>query len=110
MNPDIRYGTVVLHTVQVYEELRYFDSWEDRNQALHGNTAIEKTAAIRRDVRQQLEVIYKNRHLMDPSVQSLLHDEPEDHDRQQLTTTQMFKESIRRVRPRAIQNVRSIVT
>jgi hypothetical protein len=93
-------------------------AWEDRNQALHGTTSAEKNDAMRRDARRQLEVIYQSRHLMEPSVQALLYDEPEEHDRQQLTTTrnwlaqhsQVFKESIRRVRSRAIQNVRSIRT
>ena len=83
---------------------------------LHGTTTAEKNAAMRREVRRQIEVIYQNRHLMEPSVQSLLYDEPEDHDCQHITTTrnwlaqhgQVFKESIRRVRSRAIQNVRSI--
>lgn len=93
-------------------------AWEDRNKALHGNTTAEKNTAIRRDVRRQLDVRYQNRHLMEPSVQTLLYENPEEHERQQLTTTrnwlaqhgQVFKESIRRVRSRAIQNVRSIRT
>jgi hypothetical protein len=91
-------------------------AWEDRNQALHGTTTAEKNEAMRRDVRRQLEVVYQNRQFMEPSVQSLLYDDPEDHESQQITTTrnwlaqhgQVFKESIRRVRARAIQNVRSI--
>ena len=91
-------------------------AWVDRNQALHGTTTAEKNAATRREVRRQIEVIYQNRHSMEPSVQSLLYDGPEDHDCQNITTTrnwlaqhgQVFKESIRRVRSRAIQNVRSI--
>ena len=91
-------------------------AWEDRNHAVHGQTASEKSTAIRTEVRRQLDVIYTNRHLMEPSVQELLYDRPEDHDRQHTTTTrnwlaqnaQLFKESIKRATRRAIRNVRSI--
>ena len=55
---------------------------------------------------------------MEPSAQELLYDQPEDHDRQQLTTTRnwlaqhvtIFKESIRRAKARTLRNVRSIRT
>ena len=91
-------------------------AWEDRNQALHGKTASEKTAAIRQETRRQLEIIYQNRHLMEPSVQELLLNQPEDHDSHQTATTQnwlaqnapLFKESIKRAKRRALRNVRSI--
>jgi hypothetical protein len=77
-----------------------------------------RNAAIRREVRRQIETIYQHRHLMEPSAQELLYDQPEDHDRQQLTTTRnwlaqhatIFKESIRRAKARALRNVRSIRT
>ena len=93
-------------------------AWEDRNNAVHGQTASEKSTAIRKEVRRQLDVIYTNRHLMEPSVQELLYDRPEDHDRQYTTTTrnwlaqnaQLFKDSIKRATRRAIHNVRSIRT
>ena len=94
-------------------------AWEDRNHAaIHGETASEKSTAIRKEVRRQLDVIYTNRHLMAPSVQELVYDRPEDHDRQHATTTpnwlaqnaQLFKESIKREARRAIRNVRSIRT
>jgi hypothetical protein len=41
-------------------------AWEDRNQALHGKTATEKSEAIRQEARQHLEIIYQNRHLLEP--------------------------------------------
>ena len=94
-------------------------AWEDRNQqALHGHTMLTRNEAIRREVRRQIETIYQHRHLMEPSAQDLLYDQPEDHDRQQLTTTRnwlaqhatIFKESIRRAKARALRNVRSIRT
>jgi hypothetical protein len=91
-------------------------AWTDRNQAVHGNTATTRNEAIRREVGRQLEVIYQNRHLMEPSVQEILYDQPEDHARQPITTTRnwlaqyapVFKESIRRAKSRALRNVRSI--
>ena len=78
-------------------------AWENRNQALHGHTMTARNEAIRREVRRQIGMIYQHRHLMEPSAQELLYDQPEDHDRQQLTTTRnwlaqhvtIFKESIR---------------
>jgi hypothetical protein len=92
--------------------------WAERNQDLHGHTETERNEAIRRDVRRELEVVYQNRHLMEPSIQDLLFAQPEDHERQQLTTTRnwlaqntpIFKESIRRAKSRALHNVRSIRT
>ena len=91
-------------------------AWNERNTALHGHNLTTKNEAIRRDVRRQLEVIYQNRNMMEPSVQELLLESPMDHDQQQLTTTRnwlamhgpVFRESIRRVRNNALQNVRSI--
>ena len=91
-------------------------AWSDRNNALHGHNLSTQNTAIRREVRRQLEVIYQNRQMMEPSVQELLLENPMEHDQQQLTTTRnwlavhgpVFRESIRRVRNRAIQNVRSI--
>ena len=45
-------------------------AWTDRNQAVHGNTTTTRNEAIKREVRQQLEVMYQNRgHLMEPSIQ-----------------------------------------
>jgi hypothetical protein len=91
-------------------------AWNDRNQTVHGNTTTTRNEAIRREVRRQLEVVYQNRHLMEPSIQEILYDQPEDHDRQPLMTTRnwlaqyapVFKESIRRAKSRALRNVRSI--
>ena len=91
-------------------------AWAERNQALHGNTATEKSEAIRQEVRCQLDIIYQNRHLLESSVQELLCDQQEEHERQNPIVTRnwlaqnarLFKESIRRARQRATRNVRSI--
>ena len=92
--------------------------WVKRNKAAHGHDATTRQQALRRDVQRQLEKIYRQRHLMEPSAQSLLHSSPTDHQDQQLATTRnwlaqntaLFTESIRRVRQKAIQGVRSIRT
>ena len=91
-------------------------AWAERNQALHGNTATEKSKAIWQEVRRQLDIIYQNRHLLEPSVQELLCDQQEEHERQNPIVTRnwlaqnarLFKDSIRRARQRATRNVRSI--
>jgi thiamine biosynthesis protein ThiC len=68
-------------------------------------------ACILRTMRRQIETIYQQHHLMEPSAQELLFDQPEDHVRQQLTTTSiwlshhttLFKESIRRAKAQAAE-------
>lgn len=91
--------------------------WSDRNQAVHEKNAITRQQALRREVTRQLNQIYQQHHLMEPpSVQELLHNSPEEHQDQQLHTTRnwlaqhttLFKESVRRVKKKAIQGVRSI--
>jgi hypothetical protein len=91
-------------------------AWADRNKALHGNTASEKSEAIRQEVRRQLDGIYRNRQLLEPSVQELLYDQQEEHERQNPIVTRnwlaqnarLFKDSIKRAQQRATRNVRSI--
>lgn len=71
---------------------------------------------LRREVQRQLDQIYQLQHMMEPSIQDLLYDTPEDHQLQQLHITRnwlaqhsvLFKESVQRVKKRAIQGVRSI--
>ena len=96
----------------------WYKRWTTRNKAEHGHTVDTRQRAIRREVNRQLDQIYQHRHMMEPRVQELLFDSPEDHQHQQLHITRnwlaqhstVFKESIRRVRKRAIQGVRSIRT
>ena len=90
--------------------------WAARNKAVHGHNATTRQQAIRREVQRQLDTIYQQKGMMEPSVQELLYDSPEDHQLRSLHTTRnwlaqhtaVFKESIKRVRTRAIQGVRSI--
>ena len=92
--------------------------WVERNKAAHGHDAATRQHALRRDVQRQLEKIYSQRHLMEPSAQALLHASPTDHQEHQLATTRnwlaqntaLFTASIRRVKRKAIQGVRSIRT
>ena len=102
---------LIVHVWNQWEQV-----WNDRNSALHGTTVTEKNEAIRQDVRRQLDAIYQNRSMMEPSVQALLLESQAEHEQQLLTTTRnwiaingpVFQDSIRRVRKRAIQNVRLI--
>jgi hypothetical protein len=102
---------LIVHVWTQWEQV-----WNERNSALHGNTLTAKNEAIRKDVRRQLDAIYQNRSMMEPSVQALLLESPAAHEQHLLTTTRnwiaingpVFQESIRRVRKRALHNVRSI--
>ena len=80
--------------------------WVERNKAAHGHNATTRQQALKRDVQRQLEKIYSQRHLMEPSAQALLHSSPNDHQNHQLATTRnwlalntaLFMASIRRVK------------
>ena len=92
--------------------------WADRNKALHGHDAVTRAQAQRREVRRQLDLVYQQRPFMEPSVQELLMENAEAHTAQPLTQTRnwlaqnagLFKESIRRVKKKALTGVRSIRT
>ena len=90
--------------------------WKQRNQDVHGHDAATTALAEAKDVRRRLEQIYDKRFHMEPSVQTLLHQDLHQHLRQPtwvvknwLTiNTPIFRDSIRRVRTRATRGVRSI--
>jgi hypothetical protein len=92
--------------------------WADRNKALHGHDAVTRAQAQRREVQRQLDLVYQQRPFMEPSVQELVMENAEAHTAQPLTHTRnwlapnagLFKESIRRVKKRALTGVRSIRT
>ena len=68
---------------QVKFIIKIWDEWEarwsDRNKALHGHNAATRTHAMRRETQRQLEAIYSQREFMEPHVQELLLDSPEEH-------------------------------
>ena len=90
--------------------------WSERNTALHGHNATTRTQAQRRETQRQLEEIYSQRSFMEPQVQALLLASPEAHTTQTVSTTRnwiatnrnVFKNSVRRVKTRAIRGMRSI--
>ena len=92
--------------------------WADRNKALHGHDAVTRDQAQRIEVQRQLDLVYQQRPFMEPSVQELLMENAEAHTAQPLTQTRnwlaqnagLFKESIRRVKKKALTGVRSIRT
>ena len=94
------------------------DRWTDRNSTLHSHDTNTRNQALRREATRQLERIYRDRNLMEPQVQALLHDSPDDHAQHSVTTVRnwiatnrnLFKQSVRRVKTKALQGVRSIRT
>ena len=71
---------------------------------------------MRRETRRQLDNIYRDRELMEPDIQTLLHESPEAHAEDPVSTTRnwiathqtLFRNSIRRVKNRALLGMRSI--
>jgi exonuclease III len=94
------------------------DRWSDRNKTLHGQDATTRNQALRRETQRQLDGIYQQRQMMEPQVQALLLDSPEDHVQQSVTTTRnwistnrrLFRQSVRRVKASALRGVRSLRT
>ena len=90
--------------------------WGSRNADLHGHDTTTRQQAKRLEVRRQLHNLYAQRHLLEPSVQSMLLDNAELHHIQPLFATknwlrmneEQFRGSIRRVKRMALRGVRSI--
>jgi exonuclease III len=107
---------------QVKFILKLWDEWDarwtDRNKALHGHNTATRTQAMRRETQRELENIYRQRPFMEPQVQALLLESPEAHTTQPVSTTRnwiatnrsVFRNSVRRVKTRALRGVRSIRT
>jgi hypothetical protein len=92
--------------------------WKQRNNDVHGHDASASVQAEKRDVKRQLEQIYKARSQLEPSVQSLLHRDIHQHLQQPSwvvknwlnINTPLFQTSIRRARKNATRGMRSIRT
>ena len=90
--------------------------WKQRNGEVHGHDERTKAEASRRDVRRQLEEIYRNRSLYEENVQRLLHHNVTEHEQHSLGVTKnwlsinapIFRESYRRVKKRMTTGMRSI--
>ncbi|KAI2495321.1 hypothetical protein MHU86_19220 [Fragilaria crotonensis] len=90
--------------------------WKQRNGDVHGHNMTEKQAAERAAVASQLREIYDTRQHMEPSIQRMLHTDVRTHLQTPNWVTrnwismhgQLFKDSIRRVKEKSIQGVRSI--
>ena len=95
---------------------KWYTLWKQRNQELYGSDTRTRDQAASRDLRRQLENIYRHRQLYEPHVQQLLYPNATDHDQHPTITTrnwlstnnQIFTESLRRVRKRALSGVRSL--
>ena len=92
--------------------------WLLQNDALHGKDAADQHRAEQREIRRRLEQVYDSRSQMEPSVQELLCLDIQTHlqrptwvNKNWLSIhTPLVQASIRRVRVKAIQGVRSIRT
>jgi hypothetical protein len=100
---------------------KWYTLWKQRNQRnqeLHGCDAKTRAESERIDVRHQLRGIYHHKHHMEPRVQELLFDNVEQHYAVPTAITRnwlaidtgLVRESMRRVKVKAIQGVRSIRT
>jgi hypothetical protein len=88
-----------------------------RNADVHGNDAVSRAIAEKREVARGLSRIYDQRNHMEPSMQALLHPDVETHmEKSSMGANKSwmqirgpgFAESIKQVKKKAIQNVRSI--
>ena len=92
--------------------------WQLRNQDVHGNDKVTREQAARREVDTQLRALYESRYDMEPSVQQILETDVEQHVQRPVWLNRnwlaihapIVRESVRRVRERAIRGVRSIAT
>ena len=98
----------------IWEE--WHDLWNMRNADVHGNDAASKAIAAKREVSRRLAMIYEKRNHMEPSAQELLFPDIRTHLEQPPWVIQnwitingpVFVASLRSVKSKAIQNVRSI--
>ncbi|KAI2499252.1 hypothetical protein MHU86_15239 [Fragilaria crotonensis] len=96
---------------------QWFLLWYMRNKVLHGVDSRSQAQAERRVVERTLIDIYDIRHQMEPSVQELLNRDITDHFSKTLTCNEnwlvavygpLVKQSVKRVKAKAIQGVKSI--
>ena len=97
---------------------RWYQLWLIRNGALRGQDDATRQLADQRDIRRQLGAIYDQKHLMEPNVQELLCQDIQTHLQRPAWVTKnwlaihvpLVQDSMRRVKTKAIQGVRSIRT
>jgi hypothetical protein len=97
---------------------QWYVLWKFRNDDVHGKDAAAKAIAEKREVSRQLTTIYDQRTHMEPSAQSLLFPDIRTHLEQPPWVIQnwitingpVFMTSVRKVKAKAIRNVRSIRT
>jgi hypothetical protein len=95
---------------------RWYHLWKLRNQDVHGNDQRTQAEASRREASRQLGEIYRNRNLYETHVQKLLHGDISDHEHHDFRVTRnwisvnapIFRESLQRVKKRALSGMRSI--
>ena len=98
----------------IWEE--WHDLWKMRNADVHGKDEATRAIAEKREVSRRLSMIYEKRNHMEPSAQALLFPDIRTHLEQPPWVIQnwitingpVFVASLRNVKTRAIQNVRSI--
>jgi hypothetical protein len=94
----------------------WYDLWIMRNADVHGEDEATRAVAAKREVTRKLALIYDQRQHMEPSTQALLfpdirtHLEPLSWVIQTWLTIKgpTFMQSLRNVKAKALQNVRSI--
>jgi hypothetical protein len=97
---------------------KWYTLWKQRNQELHGRNVATRMAAESKEVRRQLNDIYMRRQQLEPRIQDLLFEEVEQHYEVSTAVTKnwlrinsgLFRDSMRRVKTKAIQGVRLIRT
>ncbi len=97
---------------------QWYVLWKLWNEAVHGKDAAARATAEKREASRRLTVIYDQRNHMEPSAQSLLCPDIRHHLEQPTWVIQnwitingpVFTNSLRNVKTKAIQNVRSIRT
>ncbi len=97
---------------------QWYVLWKLRNEDVHGNDTAARATAKKREVSRRLTAIYDQCTHMEPSAQSLLFPDIRTHLEQPPWVIQnwitingpVFMTSLRTVRTKAIQNVRSIRT
>ena len=95
---------------------QWYDLWKLRNEDVHGKDDAARAIAEKREVTRRLAAIYSQRNHMEPSFQALLFPDIQTHLEQPTWVIQNwltirapgFLSSIRAVKTKAIQNVRSI--
>jgi hypothetical protein len=95
---------------------KWYQLWISRNEEVHGKDVSSRHNAERAEIQRQLNILYAQRPMMEPQVQQLLLASPEAHIRYPLKVTKnwlqmnatTFSESIKRVKTRALQGMRSI--